>query len=50
METINGGEKMYYKQNYWRIGVKTVDDVPLNKQLNFPTLTIVIRCVFQNGK
>ena len=24
------------------------DDIPLNKQLKFPT--IIIRCIFQNGK
>ena len=33
-----------------RIGVNTDDDLPLNKQLKFPTLTIIIRCVFQEGK
>ena len=41
---------MYYKQNYQRISVNTDDDVPLNKQQKFPTLTIIIRCLFQNGK
>ena len=41
---------MYYEENYGRIGVNTDDDVPLNKQINFPTLTIIIRCVFQNDK
>ena len=49
-ETINSGEKMYYKKIYPRISVNTIDDdVPLNKQLKFPTLTIIIRCVFQKG-
>ena len=28
----------------------TDDDVPLNKPLKFPTLTIIIRCVFQEGE
>ena len=37
------------KKNYARIGVNTDDDIPLNKQLKFPTLTIIIRCVFQEG-
>ena len=41
---------MYYEKNYARIGVNTDDNVPLNKQLKFPTLTIVIRCVFQSDK
>ena len=50
IETINGGEKIYYEQNYVRIRVNTDDDIPLNKQLKFPSLTIIIRCVFQNVK
>ena len=50
IETINGGEKMYYEKNYARIGVNTDDDIPMNKQIKFPTLTIIIRCVFQSGK
>ena len=44
-------EKSYFmKKNYAKIGVNTDDDIPLNKQLKFPTLTIIIRCIFQNGK
>ena len=50
IESINSGEKMYYKKNYTRISDNTDDDVPLNTQLKFPTLTIIIRCVFQEGK
>ena len=38
------------KKNYARIGVNTDDDVPSNKPLKFPTLTIIIRCVFQEGE
>ena len=38
------------KKDYARIGVNTDDDVPLNKPLTFPTLTIIIRCVFQEGE
>ena len=48
IETINGGEKMYYEKHYAKAGVNTDDDIPLNKKLRFPTLTI-IRCIFQNG-
>ena len=47
IETINGGKKLIYEENYARIGVNTDDDVPLFKPLQFPTLTIIIRCVFQ---
>ena len=35
---------------YARIRVNTDDDVPLNKQLKFPTLIIMVRCVFQEGE
>ena len=38
------------KKNYARIRVNTDDDVPLNKPLKLPTLTIIIRCVFQEGE
>ena len=48
-ETINGGEKMYYEKHYAKAGVNTDYNIPLNKKLKFPTLTIIIRCVFQNG-
>ena len=49
IETINGGEKMYYEKNYAKTGVTTDDNIPLRKKLKFPSLTIIIRCVFQNG-
>ena len=50
IKTINGGKELFYGKNYARIGVNTDDDLPLNKQLKFPTLTIIIRCVFQEGE
>ena len=50
IETINGGKELFYEKNYAKIGVNTDDDgVPLNKKLKFLSLTIIIRCVFQNG-
>ena len=48
--TINGGEKMYYENKYDRIGVNTDDVVPLNKNIRFSSLTIIIKCIFQNDK
>ena len=42
-------EKNFYEKNYTKIGVNTDDDIPLKKTLKFPTLTIIIRCVFQEG-
>ena len=41
---------MYYEKNYDRIGVNGDDFVPLNKKIRFPSLTIIIRCIFQNDK
>ena len=49
IETINGREKMYYETHYAKAGVNTDDYIPLNKKLKFPSLSIIIRCVFQNG-
>ena len=48
--TINGGKELFYEKNYSRIGVNTDDDIPLNKPLKFPTLTVIIGCVFQNDE
>ena len=44
-------EKSYFmKKNYARIWINTDDNVTLNKQLKFLTLTIIIRCEFQEGE
>ena len=45
IKTINSGEKLFYGENYVKIGVNTDDNLPLNKELKFPSLTIIIRCV-----
>ena len=50
IKTFNGGKELFYEKNYARIGVNTDDDTPLNKPLKFPTLTIIIRCVFRKGE
>ena len=50
IKKLNGGRELFYEKNYARIGINTDDDLPLNKQLKFPTLTIIIRCVLQNGE
>ena len=47
IETINGGEKMYYEKNNGRIAVNKDDVVHLDKTKRFPSLTIIIRYVFQ---
>ena len=43
-------ENCFMKKNYARIGINTDDDLPLKKQLKFPTLAIIIRCVIQKGE
>ena len=50
IKAINGGKEIFYEKDYARIGVNIDDDVPLNKSLKFPTLTIIIRCIFQKGE
>ena len=48
IETINR-KKLFYEKHYRKIGVNTDDNVPLNKNLKFPSLTLTIRCIFQKG-
>ena len=50
IKTINNGREIFYENDYAKIGVNTDDNVPLNKQLKFPTLIIIIRCVFHKDK
>ena len=41
IKTINAGKEIFYEKKYVRTGVNTDDNIPLNKQLKFPTLTII---------
>ena len=50
IKTLNGGKELLYEKNYARIGINTDDDLPINKQLKLPTLTIIIRCILQKDK
>ena len=43
-------EKNYSKKKQAKIGTNSDDDLPLNRSLKFPTLTIINRCVFQEIK
>ena len=49
IKTLSGGKELFYEQNYAKIGINTDDDLPLNISLKFPMLTIIVRCVFQEG-
>ena len=48
--TLHNGKELFYEKNYAIIGVNTDNSLPLNKQLKFPTLTIIIRCIFKEVK
>ena len=50
IKTIKGGKDCFLKKKYPRCGINTDDKLPLNKPLTFPTLVIIIRCVFQEGE
>ena len=50
IEMINEGKEMYYEKHYAKIVVNKDDDLPLKKKSKFPSLIIIIRCIFQNGK
>ena len=41
---------MYYEKNYGSIAVNTDDVVPLKKIIRFPSLTIIVRSIFENNK
>ena len=47
IKALNNGKELFYEKSYARIGVNTDNDLPSNKPLKFPTLTIIIRCIFQ---
>ena len=47
IKTLNGGKELFYEKNHSKVGINTDNDLPLNKPIKFPTLTIIIRCVFQ---
>ena len=50
IKILNGGKEQFYEKTYPGIEINTNDDLPLNKQLKFPTLAIIIRCVLQEGE
>ena len=51
IEKINNGKLEEYDKNYMKIKFNSDDNFPLNKQLNFLSTVIIIRCVFEeDGK
>ena len=49
IRTINGGKENDYEKNYIKIKFNSDDDLPLNKPLQFHSLIIIIRSVFEEG-
>ena len=39
-----------YNKDYMKIKFLTDDNIPLNKMIYFPTITVIIRCVFNENK
>ena len=50
IKTINERIKLFYEKHYVQIRINTDDDLPLNKPLKFPTLTIIIKSILQKGE
>ena len=51
IEKVNGSKSEQYGKDYMKISFNSDDDLPLNKQLRFINLTIIVRTVFEeNGK
>ena len=44
---INNSELEEYDKYYMKIKFNSQDDIPLNKQLYFPTITVIIRNIFE---
>ena len=51
IEKINNSKLGKYHKDYMKIKFNSDDDIPLNKQLIFPTITVIIRNIFEkDGK
>ena len=51
IEKINNNKLGGYDKDYMKFKFNSDDDIPLNKQLNFPTITVIILNVFEkDGK
>ena len=48
---MNGGRKFKYAKDFLKIKFDSDDDLPLNKPLKLPTMTKIVRSVFEgDGK
>ena len=44
---MNNGKSRKYGKDYMKIKFNSDDDLPLNKQLKFLNLTIIVRTIFE---
>ena len=50
-EKISSGKSAEYEEDYMKIKFNSDDNFSLNKQLKFPSVTIIVRSVFEeDGK
>ena len=49
MKTINGGKSGEYGKDFIKIKLNSHDELPLNKQLKFHAMAIIIRSVFEEN-
>ena len=47
IEIINDSKSRQHEKDYMKIKFGSNDDIPLNKQLNFLSITIIIRNIFE---
>ena len=51
IEKIDDDKSGEYDKDFMKIKFNLDDNIPLNKQLNFPTITVIIRNIFEkDGK
>ena len=48
-KAINGGKENDYGKDYMKIKFNSDDDLPSKKPLKFHAMTIIFRCVFEEG-
>ena len=50
IETINGGKKGEYGNDFVKSKFNTYDNLPLNKPLKLHLLTIIVKCIFEEDR
>ena len=48
IEKLNDSEVGKHSKYFIKIKLNSDDNIPLNKQLNVPTITVIIRYIFEN--